>query len=217
MSVRAAIAVGLVVVAGVVLAMVSESERRWSGTNSQVVVSGRALPLAPGRKLCQNESIPRETSDMRVYYGTRGRAAGPVVVRLRDNETGERIARARIPVGVHEGAVHVPLEPDVEDEIPSVEICFINRGRTRVQFAGNRTPPPFSAANPTGIVLPDVARIDFFRPGEESGWALAGVVAERFGYTKATFFGSWTMWAVFAVLAVMWILVIRALPRMLGR
>jgi hypothetical protein len=214
MRVRLAIGLGLLLVLGALVIVLSKSEQRLAGTNALVRVSGNDMPI-PGRKsVCQPESVPADTTSMRVFVGTRGKRAGPLDVSIKQ---GGRVVSLGSFGRVRDGLpATAKLSPVISEEHVPARVCFHNRGRAAVHLAGDRTPVPGSGANPYKVTFADEARIDYVRPGRESGWALAGTVADRFGRAKTSFFGSWTMWAVFALLGVTWaaatLLLLRRLP-----
>jgi hypothetical protein len=214
MRVRLAIAVGLILVAAAVAAKLSESTQRLSGSNTQVAISGNAVPVAPGGSSCQPEGIPEDTAELRVFPGAPAGVAGPLDATIADR--GRTLARAafgRVRDGIPATAA---LSRAIEAERPSARVCFHNRGRTELRLAGDRTPVLGSGANPYGTIFPDEPRVDFLRAGEESWWDLAGTVAERFGTAKTSFTGPWTLWAVLLLLAATWVatvvLLLRKLP-----
>jgi hypothetical protein len=248
MRVRLAIGLGLLVIVGSLVAVLSKSEQRLAATNSFVRVSGADVPISGDRRCprtrpprgalpplvprrdslcgrrgrraarrkgaCQAESIPAETVSLRVYAGVPAGRTGPLDVTIR--EGGRIVSRATFGVVRDGRPATAELSPPVPQEIVPAEVCFRNRGRATVRLAGNRTALKFGGANPYGLEFGDQPRIDYLRPGEESGWALAGTVADRFGRVKASFFGSWTMWAVFGLVGLSWaaavVLMLRRLP-----
>jgi hypothetical protein len=243
MRVRLAIGLGLLLIVGSLVVVLSKSEQRLAATNSLVRVSGADVPLSGGRRCptakplppiagprisgcargarraarrnaCQAESVPSETDSLRVYAGVPAGRAGPLDVTIR---RGGRIVSSATFGVVRDGRpATAELSPPVSEEIVPAEVCFRNRGRATVRFAGDRTAVKFSGANPYGLEFGDEPRIDYLRSGEESGWGLAGTIDDRFGRVKASFFGSWTMWAVFALVGVSWVaavvLMLRRLP-----
>jgi hypothetical protein len=211
MRVRLAIGLGLFLVVGSFVIVLSKSEQRLAASNSQVSLSGNDVRLPGHKRACQPESVPAQTAALRVFVGGSG---GPLDVDIRQ---GKRIVAQGSFGAVLDGLpATARLSPPLRTEIVAAEVCFRNRGRKTVRFAGDRTPIRFSAANPYGLLLDDEPRIDSLRPGEESGWELAGTVAERFGRAKASFFGSWTIWAVLGLVGATWAvacgLMLRRLP-----
>lgn len=182
-------------VVGVLLVgVLSDREPRLTGSNAQIRVSGRALPIAPDARRCQRDYLPARTGSLRVFLGVRGGTAGPlgVTVERADGST----AHARVPAGTPAGAVDVSVESTIEEANSLARICFANRGPRMIELAGDRTPFIGGGANPTSALLDDDVRVDFLRPVEESWWSLGPRVAQRFGLTKTSFSGPWMLWAV---------------------
>jgi hypothetical protein len=211
MRVRLAIGLGLILVLGLLVAILSKTEQRLAGTNAQVKVSGNDVPIRGRKVACQSENVPATAAALRVFVGGDG---GPLEVSIRQGN--RTVARGRFGFVLDGLPTTAGLSPPVSRDIVPAEVCFRNRGRRTLRLAGDRTPLKFSGANPWGLVFADKPRIDYLRAGEESGWALAGTVADRFGRSKTSFFGSWTMWVVFALVAATWAtaggLLLRRLP-----
>jgi hypothetical protein len=214
MRVRLATGLGLLLVLGSLVIILSKTEQRLAATNAMVRVSVNDKPIPGGERRCQPESIPSRATYLRVFTGAPAGRAGPLDVSIRQGP--RRVSAGTIDRVRDQVPATTRLSPPIEDEIAPAEVCFFNRGRRIVRLAGDRTPARFSGTNPYGLVFADEARIDYIRPGEESGWALAGIVADRFGRAKTSFFGSWTMWTVFALVgassAAAIVLVLRKLP-----
>jgi hypothetical protein len=208
---RVALAIGLglaVVLAGAVVAL-SLRAPRLSATNSHVEASLVDVPVLGGARRCQrDEFVPAATGAMRLFVNTKGRPAGPVeIVVIGTGRPGSAPAiasRASIAFPVREGSISPVLRPTVRRDLRGASLCVINRGRSPVYFAGNKSPLGIGA-NPGQQVHDDDVRVDYLYPGKRSWWSMAGPVAERFGLAKASFFGSWTLWAVLGVVAALWV------------
>jgi hypothetical protein len=210
MRVRVAIVLGLVLVIGLLVVTLSQSKQRLSSSNAQVVVSGADVPI-PGRsQACQPEGIAGDTSALRVFVGTEARLAGPLGVSIRRGD--RTISRGSFGFVTNGAPARAELTPPIRTETTPVEVCFRNRGRAEIRLAGDRTPLR-GGANPAGFIFDDEPRVDYLRSGSESWWDIAGLVSDRFGRGKTTFFGSWTMWAVFALVGVTWAIGIALLLR----
>jgi hypothetical protein len=198
-----AISLGLVLVVGTLVVVLSESKQRLADSNAQVRISGNDVALRGGDRNCQPDEIPRGAAQIRVFTGVRRGTGGPLDVVIKQGD--RRIARgtfAQVEDGLPATA---DLTPSTSEDVTHGEVCLVNRGEAPIRLAGDRTPFPYSGANPYGILQDDEPRVDFLRAGNESWWSIAGVVAERFGLVKTSFFGAWTMWAVFAIIAATWI------------
>jgi hypothetical protein len=210
MRVRVAIALGLVVVIGVLVVVLSKSEQRLASSNAQVTISGVDLPIRPGKTACQLESVAAETTALRVFVGTKGELTGPLDVSIRSG--GREIAKGSFGfVAGNRPFVAKLSRPIVQETLPA-RVCLRNRGDFEIRLAGDRTAIQ-GGANPYGVILDDEPRVDYLRSGSESWWSIAGVVAERFGRSKTSFFGPWTMWAVFGLVVGTWVVGIALLLR----
>lgn len=203
---------GLLLVLVLLVGQLLGDERRLASTNSQVVVSGVALTVNPGKPLCQDQYVPGDAAGVRLYAAPKWvRTGGPVEVTIARD--GRGVGRAVAPAFADGGPVDMELVRGLEREVRLARVCIVNRGPTPLQVAGNRTPVLYSPSNPLGQLLGDVARIDFLRPGSESWIDLAPRVATRFGLGKASVFGSWTLWAVLGALGALWAFTLRFLWR----
>ena len=205
-----AAAVTSMIFAALLVAVVTDPRPRLAATNSRVLASGVALDLLPAQERCEDgQFVPAETARLRVYAGSQSGAGEPLRLSIADADSGEVVAGRDVDGGYPLGALDVPVDPPGRD-IHNGEVCIENLGSDAMAFAGHRT--AMGAAVPSDGVpggdvrLPPVAgpqdeevRIDLFRRGEESLWALAPEVARRFALFKPAFAGAWLMWAVLAV------------------
>jgi hypothetical protein len=197
---RIAVGLGLGLVATLLVVALSDSAPRRSGTNAMVRVAGSLVSVAPGKHLCQpGQVVPKDTAALRVFFRFRPRPpGGPVDITV--VHAGRLIAAAHLPGGLRPGSPRVPIARIAHDT--SATLCFANRGTRTIQFAGNLT-PEYGGNNPAGAKLPDVVRVDYTRPGRETWWTFAPVVAQRFGLVKPSFVGSWTLYAALAAFALL--------------
>jgi hypothetical protein len=197
---RIAVGLGLVLVAAVSVVALSDSAPRRSGTNAMVRVPGTLVSVAPGRELCQGgQLVPKDTAALRTFFRFRPSSpGGPLEITVR--HVGRVIATGHLPGGLSPGSPRVPIAHIRHDT--SATVCFTNRGARTIQFAGNLT-PEYGGNNPAGARLPDVVRIDYIRPGNETWWTFAPVVAKRFALVKPSLVGSWTLYAALGAFALM--------------
>jgi len=200
--VRAGAAIAATLVVAVLVIVLSSSGRRLADTNARVNVSGVQLRLLAGERRCQTQDVPSGAGVVRLFAGP---FVGPLEVTI--VKDGRPVSSGRAASASAEGPVEISLEP-LEAEIPDARVCIANRGVAPIELAGNQTPLGGSSISPQfiGERLPtDDVRADFLRRGSESWWSLAPVVADRFGFRKASFFGAWTMWAVFLLVGLTWV------------
>ena len=194
-----AAALGLVVVLGALVAVMSQRDTRLAGTNSFVVYSGVALPVPPGGRNCApDQAIPRDAVAVVVYAGTAGGPRGEPFA-LTVEQGGRRLASGRMSGDWGENAIlRIPIEP-IGREVFGARVCVRNLGDRRIRFAGNVTPQ-------TGPVLgnPDVIRTDWLLAGEPTWWDVAPRIVRRATPFKPGFVGAWTFWALLGVVAATW-------------
>jgi hypothetical protein len=199
--------VGLVVLGIVGVAVVTDAHPRLAASNSQVLVSGVVLTVAPGEDHCQaGQYIPEEVASLRVFVGTVDQVPGEALLFSIADASGAEIGRARVDDGYPLGALAVPI-PSPEHDLADGEVCIRNLGSRPVAFAGHRSPANADALQQQGDdgpldAIDEDIRIDFLRPHQESLWALAPEVAQRFSLFKPSFTGPWIMWVVLALAVV---------------
>lgn len=195
-QVAVALASAILVAAVLVAAVLSSSAPRRAGTNGRLL----ALPvnLKPGARFCQRyEVLPKGTAALvlTVNTGAPDRQGGPLEVLI--NLPGVRTIRGRAPGGYVTQPVAVALAQGAPPagDMYGAEVCVRNRGRVTVAVFGERVFPGERAAAVTGRTkdAPARARIDWLRAGEETWFAFAPVIAERYALAKASFFGPWTL------------------------
>ena len=149
MRVRVAIALGLVVVIGVLVVVLSKSEQRLAASNAQVTVSGADVPIRPRKTACQLESVAARQrlcaslSEPRPNWRDRstcrsGAAAGSIA----EGNFGFVAGR---PAG--RGDAVAPDRP--RDAVPA-RVSFAESRGLGDRLAGDRTPLQ-GGANPYGV------------------------------------------------------------------
>ena len=208
---RAALGATLLIVAiGAVVAL-SESRPRLSGTNSVKPVAFLG-DVQPGQQVCQGgELVPGDTGAVGVFAGTYQRAAGPLSVVV--SEGGRAIASGRSAGGLGDGTARIPVRR-IARTVSGTQVCVRNDGPVRVTLAGLPAPPSGAAAL-DGAPYPGRLQLDYFRPGRERWWSLIGPITHRFGFGKAAFLGSWSLWLAAGLLAAAWAVAIGTLLRRL--
>lgn len=213
---RVAIALGasLLVLAGGLVAAVSESKPRLAGTNN-VFDRVSDVTLRGGQELCQvRELVPGDTGAIRMHVA--GPGSDVLAVRLRDGE--QVIARGALAPGWDDGDVDVAVSPTVARTRADVSVCVANRGRGSVRFYGyGADETERSRVVLAGRPLRERIRLSYVRPGQESGWALAGTVAHRMGLGRGDWLEVWPFYAWLAALSGMVIAAVAVARRGLDR
>jgi hypothetical protein len=192
-SVRAALAIGLALMATALIVVLSQSPLTVAGTNS-IPAYKAVASAAGGSGGCQpSGTMPRGTSAIRISASAN---TGPrVTVKALSGAqlitSGERDA----VWGVDE-TVTVPVKR-VPRAIPNTSIC-IAFGPTveHIQINGALVPTT-SASGQSGRAL--MFRVEYLRPGHSSWWSLASSVARRIGLGHAAA-GTWIVFALIALM-----------------
>lgn len=214
-----AVAVGMLLVVGMLVAVLGDSRPRLAATNSKVAASRVAIPVLPGEQRCQGgEFVPRESAKIRLYPGfPRGGPGQPLVVSILD-DLGRLVGQANVQGGYPAGRLDVAIPRPPRDLAPA-SFCLHNTGQQPVTFAGNLTaasPEALPGPNGPGARQTDEVRVDYFREGRESWLQLAPEIAQRFALFKPFFFGPWLMWATLAVVVGVFAFVIALLVTRIG-
>lgn len=192
------LAICLAGLAAAVAVVMSDEAPRPSGAN-RVSASGFSIDVPPRSKLCQDfELVAGDTASMVVAVANLPEPADPPRLDVAVVRDGRAIARGRVAGGYPGGPLRVELAPAIPRATES-QVCIANRGDTLVGFGSGSTPPE-QAARVDGVGQLGRIRIEYFRPGSESWWALAPTVAHRFGLAKGDVLGSWSLWAAGLVL-----------------
>ena len=209
-------AVGLLLIAGLLVSHLGRSEPRLSDTNEKTIDIPILLPPKAGFCL-PGQPIPERSAAVAIWISTAGKRGQPVDVSVRARD-GSEIARGRSPVGYVDDRVRIPLGL-VEQEQFDATVCVRNSGRIRIGVMGGRPGPNEEApragevaqpqARTGGAALPQVRgakahqvipRIDWLRPGSESWIELAPTIAERLPLFRSSVLGPWTLWAALGVM-----------------
>jgi hypothetical protein len=193
--VKAALAIGLALIAGgvaVTLTQAPPSLARRNTDEDQILGSMRRKA-----QTCQpDEVLPRGTSAVRLHiyaeYGPR--------VELRALEGGRIVAQGEQRAGWTGGAVTVPVSP-LTTRRSAVKLCFtlFLNGDETLSPLGERTSRAL-AAREGDTTLPGRVTVEYLRPGPSSWWSLLLPVARRMGLGRAAA-GTWNVVAVIALMA----------------
>lgn len=190
---RVVILAGLALLAAGVAAALAASQPRLAGTND--LRAGDAIALAPGRRLCQAQEEVFADADRLRLLSAPGTADGPpLAVELRDGR--RTVARGAVAGGYAAGYAVARLDRVTDARL--AEVCVTNAGEEPVALLGQALPPE-QAARLDGEPAPGRLRLEWVRPGSESWLALVPVIAHRFGFGKADWLGSWTLWLAAAL------------------
>jgi hypothetical protein len=148
-----------------------------AGTNAAGLEARFADTEGPGR-ICQpGETLPRETSAIRLSLEA---AIGPRVT-LEAFAGGRLITSGTRGSGWTAGSVTIPVRP-LPDRVSQVTLCVaIARSRVHVAALGAPAGPATAAHSSEGAVLKGRLRSEYLRAGRASWWSLGLAVARRMG------------------------------------
>jgi len=188
---RISLAIGLTLTAIAIGLVLSRSPVVVARSNA-VPIEGLIGSVSTASEACQaHEVLPQSTTAIRLsmeaLYGPR--------VSLRVVRGGELLTSGERGSGWTWQSVTIPVRA-VRRTFSNVSICFALVPRHEVVSLNGgpsaRAPISLSGARssePIGI------RIEYLRPGSRSWWSLAGSVAERMGFGRATS-GTWIAFVV---------------------
>ena len=182
--VRAALALGLLVIVAGAVVLLSSSETRRAGTNA---VRGNALlsqSSGNATRLCQGgELLPRDTGAIRLSLAAGG--SGPRLT-LTASAGGRVLTHGSRAAGWSGGAVTIPVQR-VGRTVDQVRVCAGLGAGSPVALRGQAVPAGTNdpaAAALAGAPATGRLRIDYLRPGRESWWSYASTVAHRIGLAR---------------------------------
>ena len=180
-----------VLVLGGLIVVLSQSEPRLAGSNDVRMV-GYPIEIPPGDRFCQSgERVPPDAARMQLQAGAEGRPGPRLLVTVNRR-------MVQVPGGYRDGPLDVEL---TGPGAPNATVCVENRGGRRVFLGGQAVSlaiPPGLSATLDGAPLDAAATVQYWRAGEESGWAIAGAVLDR--WSRVTAFGGATPWLALALI-----------------
>ena len=185
------VGLALLAVLASLAAVMSHAEPRLAGTNNARMIA-YPIELAPGDRFCQaGERVPSDARELQLEVGTERRPGPALGVTI-----GAR--PVTVPGGYRQGSLLVDIPPGVRGV---VELCVRNEGSRPVFLGGQDASLALPAGlGPTlaGEPVTAVARVVYWRAGEETGWTIAGAALARWGHVTAL--GALTPWLALALL-----------------
>jgi hypothetical protein len=209
--VRIVLGVALAVMGVAVVVVLSQRAQRLAGTS---FVTQRGFPVlvpAYGRACQPGTYLADDSAEAQLTVGTDGRPRPALTVTFAD-AGGTVVAHGRAAGGAKGGVVTVPFAHAVEGNRYGTNACVRSAGPHRIALAGDIARRAASA-RVNGRALGAVVGFRYLRSGRESWWALAPVVAQRFGLGKSSVFGTWTLPLLVVVVVGVWLAAIRLLLR----
>jgi hypothetical protein len=210
--VRVVLGVAIAIVAGALILDMSGRAPRIAGTDHTNPI-GFGAPIPSKGVICQaGMLLPSDTGSVEVLIGT----YGPPVPRLTATFEGagnKLITTGRLAAGAKQGYVRIPLRYAHGGPVGGILCIHVGHAVHEVVLAGDEFAPGPESENVNGKA--QNGRIDavYLRPGRESWWPLLGVLDERFGVGKASFFGNWTLPVMALLLLGVWVAAVRLLIR----
>jgi hypothetical protein len=194
MQVKAVLATGLAVLAGLVLVLLLGQGERRAGSN-YVPEYGPITELRGAAQRCEpGELVPGDSGALNLLVGTHGRPTPEIRVTV--SAAGRVVSTGRLAAGRHEGRVVVPIEP-IRKTLPGAEVCIHTGAGGRTVLYGRG----------------DKVRLAWLRPGSESRIGMLPTIAHRFGLAKLNPFGPWLLAVVALLAALTWFLALRLVLR----
>ena len=177
----ATLAAGLTLLAIGLVATLSRTDARRTGTDGTDVAEALAVTSSSGTFCQPRELVPAGTGAVRVSLKAASRRSSTVKVAVMRG--GTAVARgARTSRWTGERIV-VPLRSVLHEDVFG-RVCITLGGHAPIALGGQATDPRFAARTGTQA-LAGRLRIDYLRPGRESWWSFASTVAHRMGIGRA--------------------------------
>jgi hypothetical protein len=196
---RIAVGLGLALIVVALALVLSQRGQRLASTNTRVAASRVQLPVARSR--CQpHEFVPRSARELRVFAS--GSGAFDVSIQ---QPAGRQITSGHAAGGYRRGSVRVSLAR-LSRDLPDATVCIVNRSGRKLGFAGNLSPLSLLGGAGAGNrgVAGDVVRLDFFRSGRDSWFALIPTVVQRIWLFKGPFSSAALVWVIIGLLFASW-------------
>jgi hypothetical protein len=198
MSVRAVLAAGFALLLAALILTLSHAEPRQAGANHVPEIEEVAKRRGDWRHCQSGEVVPKDAASLRLLIGTYGRPTPELRVVAR-GRGGEVVTAGKLRAGRSEGHVDIPVRR-VEETEGGVRVCgsVSGRGRTVLYGAAGRL------------------RLDWYREGSESWFALLPTIAHRFGLARANPIGALLLLLAGLILLAGWVATVRLVLRELS-
>ena len=172
----------------------------YEQTGSDAVKPETFVAVVPaGGRVCQGpEPVPAGTGRVAMVIGSYGKPGPPLALVMRQPGAGV-VAAGGLRPGWKEGAVGIQLKRPLKADAAPV-VCLVNRGRSRLAFAGVNQAVQGSATRLDGKLVPERLSFVYTEPTKRSGWSRLGDLASRVGEAHGV--GGWLFWLAIALSAV---------------
>jgi hypothetical protein len=166
--------------------------------------SERVLAVATvEREVCQRDvGVGGDFDTVELLVGTYGRPGPPLVVSVRDADSGAAVASGRLPAGaVDNRAARVRVAPEVARG-RSVDVCVRAAARRVALYGGAQQSDLVTTAFVDGRALEGDLRMAFRRSEPRSALALAPEVFRRAALFRPDPVGPWAFWVLLGAVAI---------------
>lgn len=209
MRLRIALIAALLCVTGVFILEMSGTAQRLAGTNHASDATSLRTPKRG--TVCQSDILPGDAGRLKLLIAAEGHPL-PAISAAFHRAGGGVVTSGKLPAGRAEGFVLLPLRHP-HGPSTSGTLCLHIDGHRQITIGGQPTTPGPSSARLDGKAQPLNLTLVYIRGGPESWWQLLPTLAQRLGYGKAAFFGTWTLPFAAVLLLGVWIATIRLLFR----
>lgn len=190
---------GLALLLAAVVVTLLHAERRQAGSNQVAAVEEVVNRRGSWRRCQEGENVPKDAAVLRLLVGTNGRPAPGIRVTASSLD-GDVVTTGRLAPGGRQGPVEIPMRL-VEATQVGLRVCVSVAGSGQTVLYGER----------------ETLRLEWWRDGRESWFALLPAIAHRFGLAKANPLGGLLLVGAGLVLLLCWVAAIRLLLREVGR
>jgi hypothetical protein len=204
--------VALALAAGALILDMSGRAPRIAGTDHTNPIGFVASIPSKGTVCQAGMLLPADSGSVEVLIGTYGPPV-PALTATFEGAGNRVIATGRLAAGAKQGYVRIPLRHTSGAPVGGILCIHVGRAVHEVVLAGDQFAPGPESEKVTGKSLNGRIDVVYLRPGRESWWQLLGVLDERFGVGKASFFGNWTLPLAALLLLGVWVAAVRLLAR----
>ena len=169
------------------------SQSGYEQTGTDAIKPETFVAVVPaGARICQGPGlVGAKTGRVATVIGSYGKPGPPLGLVMR-RPGGAVVATGGLRPGWREGPVGIPLARPLKADAAPV-LCFVNRGRSRLAFAGVNSPVNGSTTTVDGKRVGATLSLTYTEGAKRSGWSRLGDLASRVGDAHGA--GSWMFWA----------------------
>jgi hypothetical protein len=172
-------------------------------------------PTVPaGGTACQPiEGLPSDAARVEMTVASFGRPMPALELRFLDAAK-HVVASGGLRAGVRQGVQSIPVQARAgASSETATQACLTGRGASPFTVGGEGVPINAYSVRIQGSLQGVRLSLTYLRAGSETWWQLLPTLAERFGFGKATFLGSWLLLVSALALILVWAASVRLLLR----